>query len=225
MKKNMLFLLTGILIGALIFGGIVFAANVTPAKSTVYVDGKKVSVGAYNIDGSNYFKLRDFCSAVDVGVWYDSATDSVYIERDKKYDPGYAGPEGAATATTAPTTSSAVKNNDIEPTGVTLSNEYGTMRLYMDYKNNTNADIARFDIEVNCFDAYGKPVVYISTNKYEGYTQKTLKAGGNDSSYWNLTGFSSVYRAEYAITKYVTVDGVTVEIPESQQHWYYTTRD
>ena len=94
MKKSILSTLIGIIIGGSLFGGgYVIAANVTatPTTSPVFVDGKQVSVDAYNINGSNYFKLRDFCAAVDIGVWYDDKTKSIYIERDKKYDVNYTG--------------------------------------------------------------------------------------------------------------------------------------
>lgn len=81
-------------------GGIAVAADVAavPSSSTVFVDGVSVPVEAFNIGGANYFKLRDFTAALDVGVWYDPLTKAVYIETDKSYDPDYAGPETDDTA-------------------------------------------------------------------------------------------------------------------------------
>ena len=88
-------LIAGILIGALIFGGGVAIAGsafmAEPTTSRVFVDGREITVEAYQIDSSNYFKLRDFAKAVDVGVWYDEERDRIYIETDIGYDPKYTG--------------------------------------------------------------------------------------------------------------------------------------
>jgi len=95
MKKHAFTLLAGILIGALLFGGITAIGSPVTAVPTphhIFVDGKPVSVEAYTISGNNFFKLRDLLAAVDIGVWYDHNTKNVYIETDKKYDPDYQGP-------------------------------------------------------------------------------------------------------------------------------------
>jgi len=88
-------LITGIVIGAILFGGGAAlarsAVSAEPTLSKVYVDGKQVSVEAYQIDDANYFKLRDFAKAVDVGVWYDEDRDRINIETDIGYDPKYTG--------------------------------------------------------------------------------------------------------------------------------------
>ena len=87
--------LTGVLVGALLFGAVpVIAESVVAKLSTqpVTVDGKPVQVTAYNINGSNYFKIRDLAALLDVGVWFDTAANTVRIEPDKKYDPNYNGP-------------------------------------------------------------------------------------------------------------------------------------
>lgn len=95
MKKQALTLLAGILIGALLFGGITAIGSPVTAVPTphhIFVDGKPVSVEAYAISGNNFFKLRDLLAAVDIGVWYEHDTKTVYIETDKPYDPDYQGP-------------------------------------------------------------------------------------------------------------------------------------
>lgn len=82
------------LLGAFLVGGSVSVATgliATPTTSKVYVDGKEVTVAAYVINENNYFKLRDFCSAVDIGVWWDGKNNSVRVETDKGYDPTYTG--------------------------------------------------------------------------------------------------------------------------------------
>ncbi|MGI6733643.1 MAG: hypothetical protein ACOX4J_05660 [Anaerovoracaceae bacterium] len=35
-------------------------------QSTIYVDGEEVALVAYNIDGNNYFKLRDLGKALEL---------------------------------------------------------------------------------------------------------------------------------------------------------------
>jgi len=96
MKKwNWKSYVAGLLTGALVLCSVpVIAAGITGNQTTakVFVDGNAVAVDAYNINDYNYFKLRDFCAAVDVGVWYNGASNSIYIERDKGYDPNYTGP-------------------------------------------------------------------------------------------------------------------------------------
>ena len=103
MKKNGISrFLTGILVGALLFGAVpVIAESVSASlsKQAVTVSGKPVQVTAYNINGSNYFKIRDLAALLDVGVWFDEPANTVRIEPDKKYDPDYKGP-GAAPGTT-----------------------------------------------------------------------------------------------------------------------------
>ena len=87
-------LIAGIIIGAIMFGGVfAVAAGVTASPSTwkFFVDGAPRNIEAYSIDGSNYLKLRDVFEIADVGVWYDGDKKEVYIERDKGYDPDYAG--------------------------------------------------------------------------------------------------------------------------------------
>ena len=43
------------------------------------------SLEAYEINGSNYVKLRDIGQAADFSVTYDAAANSVRIEPDKPY--------------------------------------------------------------------------------------------------------------------------------------------
>ncbi len=66
------------------------AANATPSTATVYIDGERIPFEAYNIDGSNYFKLRDVAAGFD-GSWYpfevtwDNQLGAIDILTDKSY--------------------------------------------------------------------------------------------------------------------------------------------
>ena len=214
-------LIIGILIGAILAGGASAIASgiiAEPTKWKFFADGKPVSIEAYNIDGANYMKVRDVLELVDTGVWFDAAKFEAYIERDKKYDANYTGPR----SDTSPTPSNSF-NNDIEPESASLCIDNGIPRLWIEFKNNTNKDIIRFDIEVNCFDAYNKPVSVMLTNTFEGYTQKLLSAYGAISEQWYLEGFTGVQRVDFCVTKYATSNNEIVEVPISEQEWYYVT--
>ncbi len=68
--------------------GIAFAATVAsavPNASAVYVNGKLVSVEAYTIGGSNYFKLRDLGSALHFNVTWDGSANAVRFDTSAAY--------------------------------------------------------------------------------------------------------------------------------------------
>lgn len=48
-------------------------------RQKIFVDGKEIKIGGYNIDGNNYFKLRDLAAALDFMVDYDSKDKCVTI--------------------------------------------------------------------------------------------------------------------------------------------------
>ena len=75
----------GILCGAMLFSGATaVAAGITaePTWQNIYVDGELVSMTAYNIDGSNYVKLRDIGKEVGFNVYW---RDGVQIDTDAPY--------------------------------------------------------------------------------------------------------------------------------------------
>ncbi|MDR1160497.1 MAG: hypothetical protein LBK69_07735 [Syntrophomonadaceae bacterium] len=51
----------------------------------VVCDGTEITFTAYNIDGSNYFKLRDIGQALNLGVDYDEASNAIVIDTSKNY--------------------------------------------------------------------------------------------------------------------------------------------
>ncbi len=78
----------GILAGLTLSGPAAQAAtSITATLSTqpIYVDDQLVSMTAYNIGGNNYVRLRDIGKAVDFGVTYDAATNSVHIDSTQPY--------------------------------------------------------------------------------------------------------------------------------------------
>ena len=80
--------LIGILVGAFLFGGFTAVASEIIAvlsKQPIYVDGQKIEMTAYLINGNNYVRLRDIGKAVDFGVTYNPDTDSVHIDSNNPY--------------------------------------------------------------------------------------------------------------------------------------------
>ena len=58
--------------------------------SEVYLDGKKIYLTAYNIDGSNYFKLRDLGAALNFAVDWDGDAQIVSIVTPDSVDARFA---------------------------------------------------------------------------------------------------------------------------------------
>jgi len=59
-----------------------------PTSSRIYLDGAEVQFAAYNIDGNNFFKLRDIGEAFDFSVEWDGAKNTIVIDTSKAYTPG-----------------------------------------------------------------------------------------------------------------------------------------
>ncbi|MCR2805122.1 WG repeat-containing protein [Paenibacillus soyae] len=67
-------------------------ATAKPTSSKVEVDGETVAFEAYNIEGSNYFKLRDLAmvlneTAKTFEIEYDAEKDAIYLTSGKPYTP------------------------------------------------------------------------------------------------------------------------------------------
>jgi hypothetical protein len=90
--------IAGIIVAALAGGAGLAAPSIAPSTHKVTVDGASVDISGYNIEGSNYFKLRDIAAAVDFGVWYDESESAVRVETDRGYDAEYTGAAGESDA-------------------------------------------------------------------------------------------------------------------------------
>ena len=87
-KGEAVFMGFGILAGLALSGPAVQAADyltARPSSQTFYIDGQQATLTAYSIGGSNYIRLRDIGRAVDFGVTYDAATNSVHIDPNVPY--------------------------------------------------------------------------------------------------------------------------------------------
>ena len=74
------------------------AKTAKESTAVVYKDGTKANYTGYTIADNNYYKLRDLCKDMDIGVKYDNATKRVDILTTVGY-----GKEDTATTPTTPT--------------------------------------------------------------------------------------------------------------------------
>lgn len=91
-KKKITAFVAVILVLVMMVGTTAFAAadgelNIVPSRQGIFVKGEKVDVEVYNINGNNFFKLRDLADVVDFGVDYDEETNSVNIDPEASYVP------------------------------------------------------------------------------------------------------------------------------------------
>ena len=87
-KRDAIFMGLGIFAGLALSGPAAQAADyltARPSSQPIHVDGQKVEFEAYSIHGNNFVKLRDIGRAVDFGVTYNTATNSVYIDSTQPY--------------------------------------------------------------------------------------------------------------------------------------------
>ena len=62
--------------------GSLSGAEVSYNKVTLIVNGQKKTLDAYNIDGNNYFKIRDLADIIGFTVGWDSVSGTVTIDND-----------------------------------------------------------------------------------------------------------------------------------------------
>ncbi len=87
-EKNVALVAAGIMLGATIAGPAVQAAEAVAARRSeqaIYVDGERVEMEAYAINGENYVKLRDIGKEVGFNVSWDAGTGSVRISSNEPY--------------------------------------------------------------------------------------------------------------------------------------------
>ena len=76
---------------------------------------------AYNIGGNNYVRLRDIGRAVDFGVTYDAATNSVHINSTQSYQDEV---QSAATVTEESVQAALARLRETYPTGTEFPTPY-----------------------------------------------------------------------------------------------------
>ena len=81
-KRTITAMVTGMVIGAVLVSEAAAGIVAEPTWQKIYVDGRQVSMTAYNIAGNNYVRLRDIGQQVGFNVYW---SDGVQIDTDAPY--------------------------------------------------------------------------------------------------------------------------------------------
>ena len=73
-------------------------------QQTMMLDNRQINVTTVNIDGLNYFKVRDFAAIMDIPITYDAATDVIALQ--------VSAPKPTPTVTPVPTATPAYTAKD-----------------------------------------------------------------------------------------------------------------
>ena len=123
-KRETVFMGLGILAGLALSGPAAQAADyltARPSSQTFYINGQQASLTAYAIGGSNYVRLRDIGRAVDFGVTYDAATNSVHINSTQSYQDEV---QSVATVTEESVQAALARLRETYPTGTEFPTPY-----------------------------------------------------------------------------------------------------
>jgi hypothetical protein len=89
-RRTITTLTAGVIVGATLTGPVATAAEnwlrATPSAQQFFVDGQRVELEAYAINGNNYVKLRDIGKAVDFNVSYEPMFNSVIVISGAHYE-------------------------------------------------------------------------------------------------------------------------------------------
>jgi len=59
--------------------------NATASPQSIYFNGEKIDAAAFNVNGYNYFRLRDLASLLDFALIYDDATGQITLDFSNPY--------------------------------------------------------------------------------------------------------------------------------------------
>ncbi|GEM_PF-588737 len=191
MKRNiLLFILTAVMICCILPTATAYAENitVTPTTSSVLVDGSSQSFNAYNINGNNYFMLRDIAFILNgtdkqFAVVWDKAQNATYLTTGQGYTA--VGGEMQAAAGSA-TKTAALANFEVYINGqevfLTAYNidgyNYYKLRdlgMYLDFGVDWNGSADTVEISsTKGYTPEGEPVIGIHTSVYDDETAQML---------------------------------------------------
>ena len=140
MKKQILTMFTCLFIGAIITGGAsAYTAGILAERSTnrIYVNGQKVQMEAYTVNGNNYVKLRDIGKAVGFEVYWDSTNGCVQVESGKPYTNALRKENGVAVLRV---------NDKLMQAAQVRANEMATHTVY----SHTRPDGRKFNTATDC---------------------------------------------------------------------------
>lgn len=233
MKRFLSFLLVFTLVFSL--GISAFAATTVRSNQKLSVDGKDVTCDIYNIDGSNYFKLRDLAHVLNgtgsqFAVGYDNATRTVTVTTGAAYEPNgtelVIGEDKAASA--VPSTQTilvdGVANASLSAYNIGGNNFFKLRELGdalgfdVDYDNATRTMLVNSRrvgaMELNAEQIYSKciPAVFF-IQVYDFYGDPLCTGSGFfiDSQGTAVTNFHVIYGGTYATVTVSDAAGKTSE--------------
>ena len=219
-RKILIPFCTGIVLGAILFGSAAaYAASSVMAERSaqaVYVDGRRVELEAYLIDGANYVKLRDVGQATNaINVYWDGA---VQIQSGAPYT-GVAPESIPAPADTSATQKQTTPTASAVPGAYTISVDHWSRE---DFSQQANPavftgvyDRALYNtIRQTMVDGTSENPAYTMVGPWEDY-----------SAVKNLIGrMEGVLRYEHHVPQnftnyyeYLDYFAVSAEIPENYQ--------
>ncbi len=144
------------------------------SKASVFKDGNKADYTGYNISDNNYYKLRDLCKDMNIGVKFDLATNRVDILTTVGY-----GEENNAGNTTKPTTPTEPINpvtptEPTTPTTPSTSDKIGPSDI--DYRAAGDEGIK--SVVLSAYDPHY--IYYPSYGKYSADYQNLLDTCGEE---------------------------------------------
>jgi uncharacterized protein YkwD len=230
-RKGHVSFIAGFLAGAVVFGGsAAFAASGVIANLTtsrILVNGADVQFEAYNINGSNYFKLRDMAAAVDFSVVWDGEGNRVLIDTSRSYDPNeqYAPPTTAPTPIPTPTSPpdrtgvpEGILNKDLaiwlDENYQPYENEYEAIRLINEERVNAGLEPVTLNLDL-CKIARIKAVEMVELD----YLSHTSPNYGSPKTMIKAFGLNPDWVAENAsYTGGTYAEGVTWNWMHSKGH-------
>ena len=150
-RKEIALVTAGILTGIAVSGPAAQAAAglmANPSSQRFYINEERIILEAYEIGGSNYVKLRDIGEAVDFGVAYDAATNTVTISPNKPYETEVN--KLASTTPSSQTSPSTLSKNadgsiNVPQDGSQYVPQAGDVIRCDDGTNYTITDVSRYD--------------------------------------------------------------------------------
>ncbi len=249
MKKAMCILLAAMLVAAILPMG-ALAAEVVLSGQNLRVDGSAISCEKYNIDGSNYFKLRDIAMLLNgtgsqFSVGWDGEKKLISIVTGEEYEPN--GSEldlsgGDKSATAVPSTQSltinGVERSDLSAFNIGGNNFFKLRDLgealgfKVDYDGASNTAIVISRAWFFPVEWLVEETIYNQNGAAMSHDVVTYNEAGLMVSYLTEDEYSSgIYTTSYdelgRITKQVydstyDVDGEPFEVHSTSEYEYNT---
>ncbi|MCD8192540.1 MAG: 5'-nucleotidase C-terminal domain-containing protein [Oscillospiraceae bacterium] len=143
-----------------------------------YVNGVEAEVSSYNINGNNYFKLRDLANAIGFGVGYDAAANSVIIASGAIVIDGAAEGDYSGNVTVAAggvwtvTDNQQVASLTVEGS---ITADYPVIVFYSDSASVSNGQLLN---NVQYVSDYDEVIAIVHTNDTHGFIQNEAYVKG-----------------------------------------------